>query len=286
MMKELLFQYRFDLDSFSGILGYVLIVIFFSWIISRIIRYLMVILINHRKMDRYGRTSIQFFRNSIKFFIGLLCVIFIIITVPTFRNKAAFIFSGAGILAAIIGFAAQAALSNLIAGAFIVIFRPFRVGDYIKLDEARVGIVEDITLRHTVINNFENKRLIIPNSVISTDSVLNHTIEDSQILSFNNFKIGIKADINLARQIIQEEALKLPKVIDNRTPEEIIKDINQIDVRVIDVYPDHIHIRAYVWICEPFSEFKIKCALKEAVHKRFIVEGVDLPIPIIKRLAI
>ncbi|SEB45002.1 Mechanosensitive ion channel [Tenacibaculum sp. MAR_2009_124] len=283
-MKDFLSKYQFNLDSFFGILGYVLVVVFVAWIVSRIIRYFIVLLIKHKKTDRDGRTSIQFFRNSVKFFIGIFGIVYIIITVPLFRSKAAFIFSGAGILAAIIGFAAQAALSNLIAGAFIVIFRPFRVGDYIKLDEARVGIVEDITLRHTVINNFENKRLIIPNSVISTDSVLNHTIEDFQVLSFNNFKIGLRGDIDLTRRIIQEEAVKLPKVIDNRTPEQVIEGIDQIDVRVIDIYPDHIHIRAYVWVSEPFLEFKTKCALKEAVHKRFIEEGVDLPIPIFERL--
>ncbi|WP_299108816.1 mechanosensitive ion channel family protein [uncultured Tenacibaculum sp.] len=279
-----IFKYQFDLDSFWGILGYIVMVVFISWLISRIIRYIILLFIKNRKTDRYGKTSILFFRNSVKFFIGIFALIYIILTIPTLRSKATLIFSGAGIIAAIIGFAAQAALSNLIAGAFIVLFKPFRVGDYIKLDETRMGIVEDITLRHTVINNFENKRLIIPNSVISTDSVLNHTIEDSYILSFNNFKIGIKADIDLARKIIQEEAIKLPNVIDNRTTEQVLENKNQVDVRVIDVHPDHIHMRAYVWLNEPFLEFKTKCSLKEAVHKRFLKEGVDLPIPINKIL--
>lgn len=275
-------SYRFDLDSFFGVLGYILLVSLVAWTVSRIVRAVIWQLIKHKKEDRFGRTSIQFFRNSVTFIIALLSIIYIIMSVPAFRSKATLIFSGAGIIAAIIGFAAQAALSNLIAGAFIVIFRPFRVGDYIKLDEARVGIVEDITLRHTVINNFENKRLIIPNSVISTDSVLNHTIEDSHILSFNNFKLGIKADIDLARRIIQEEAVKLPTVIDYRTPEQVMADIHQVEVRVIDIHPDHIHLRAYVWLNEPFQEFKTKCDLKEAVHKRFLEEGVALPIPIHK----
>ncbi|MCG8901987.1 mechanosensitive ion channel family protein [Tenacibaculum finnmarkense] len=280
-MNELL-TYRFNLDSFFGVLGYILLVIFISWIASRMIRYVIVQIIKRRKIGRYGGTSILFLRNSVKFFIGIFSIIYIISTVPAFRSKATLIFSGAGILAAIIGFAAQAALSNLIAGIFIVLFRPFRVGDYIKLDQERVGIVEDITLRHTVINNFENKRLIIPNSVISTDSVLNHTIEDSHILSFNNFKVGIKANIDLARKIIQEEAVKLPTVIDFRTAEQVMSDAPQIDVRVIDIHTDHIHLRAYVWLNEPFKEFKNKCALKEAVHKRFLSEGVALPIPIYK----
>ncbi len=269
-------------NDFWSIFGYIFIVIFVSWVLYRILRFFIVLYIKSRRKDRFGRTSIQFLRNSIKFFIGIFAILYIIATVPVFRSKAAFIFSGAGILAAIIGFAAQAAISNLIAGAFIVIFRPFRVGDYIKLDNERTGIVEDITLRHTIINNFENKRLIIPNSVISTESVLNHTIDDSDILSFNNFKVGLNADIDLARKIILEEVKKLNYVLDKSFPSEKVVAAYKTEVNVIDVTESFIHLRAYVWIDEPFQEFKIKCQLKELVHKRFLLEGVDLPIPIRK----
>lgn len=274
-------NFYFKLDSFFNIFIYILLVTLVAWLFSRLMRFAILLIIKSSTSHRFGRTSIMFLRNSIKFFIGFLAILFIVLTVPTFRSKATLIFSGAGILAAIIGFAAQAALSNLIAGAFIVMFRPFRVGDYIKLDENRVGIVEDITLRHTVINNFENKRLIIPNSIISSDSILNHTIQDSIILTFNNFKIGLNASIDLAKEIIQEEAMKIEGVIDNRTPEQVLST-PQIVVRLIEVYENHIHLRAYVWIDDPFSEFKVKCELKENVYKRFMKEGVDLPIPIHK----
>lgn len=273
-------SYNLELDSFWKILLYTLIVLFIAWIISRIVRYIIVQFIKRKKGDDFGKTSIFFLRNSVKFFIGIFALMYIIMTVPVFRSKATLIFSGAGILAAIIGFAAQSAISNLIAGMFIVMFRPFRVGDYIKLDEQRMGIVEDITLRHTVINNFENKRLIIPNSVISTESVLNHSIEDSHILSFNNFKVGIRADIDQAKEIIQDEAQKLEFVIDNRTPDQLLKNHPQIEVRVIEVLDSYIHLRAYIWLSNPFKEFKMKCDLKEMVYKRFKAEGVPMPIPV------
>lgn len=272
----------FKLESFWSIFLYALLVFFITWILSRIVRFFILKYIKRRKTDRFGDTSIFFLKNSIKFFLGLFAVGYLIYVVPSLRSKATIIFSGAGILAAIIGFAAQAALSNLIAGVFIVIFKPFRVGDYIKVDEERIGIVQDITLRHTIINTFENKRLIIPNSIISTESILNHTIEDSHILSFNNFKIGLNADVELAKKIIQEEALKLDHVIDNRTPDDVLTEEHQIIVRFIDVNESFIHLRAYVWLNEPFREFKLKCDLKEAVHKRFVAEGIDLPIPMRK----
>lgn len=209
----------------------------------------------------------------------IIALVVVVLSVPVLRSKATFIFSGAGILAAIIGFAAQAAISNLIAGAFIVIFKPFRVGDFIRLDESRVGIVQDITLRHTVINNFENKRLIIPNSIISTESVLNHTIEDSQVLSFNNFYIGIYADVDLARKIVQEEVRKLDYTIDN--PNSKISPLKEhVEVRMISTQNYRIHLRAYIWMNEPFEEFRNRAILAERVHKRFITEGVDMPVDI------
>lgn len=271
-----------ELDTFWSVLLYCLGVFFIAWVISRIVRFFIVKYIKHKKTKQFGGTSVFFLKNSIKFFLGLCAFAYLIYNVPSFRSKAAIIFSGAGILAAIIGFAAQAALSNLIAGVFIVIFKPFRVGDYIKIDDEKIGIVQDITLRHTIINTFENKRLIIPNSIISTESILNHTIEDSNILSFNNFRIGLNANIDLAKSIIQEEAVKLKYVIDNRTPDEVLTEEHQIIVRFIDINEGFILLRAYVWLNEPFQEFKLKCDLKEAVHKRYVKEGVDLPIPLRK----
>ncbi len=278
-MIELIKQY-IDVSTIEGIFIYSMVMIFISWILSRIFRFFLVKFLGvQEKKDQFGVTSLKFAKNSIKFLFFIIACLVIIATVPFLRRQATLIFSGAGILAAIIGFAAQAAISNLIAGAFIVIFKPFRVGDYIKLDIERVGIVDDITLRHTVINTFENKRLIIPNSIISTESVLNHTIQDSKVLSFNNLKIGMYADIDLARKIIQEEAKELEYILDYNVGDHTKE---AVQVRVIDIHEDYIHIRAYVWISEPFQEFRMKCKLKERVHKRFIIEGVDMPVPLRK----
>jgi small-conductance mechanosensitive channel len=85
----------------------------------------------------------------------------------------------------------------------------------------------------------------------------------------------------LVKKIIKEEALKFDGVIDYRTPVEVLTT-DQIEVRVVDIFESYIHVRGYIWVNDPLDEFIIKCALKEAVHKRFIKEGVDLPIPLRK----
>ncbi len=273
------FKSYIDVDTVEGILWYSLLVLFTSWALSRVFRFLLIIYLERKqRQKRFGVTTLKFIKNSIRFSFIIIGICVIIFSVPKLREQAGYIFSGAGILAAIIGFAAQSAISNLIAGLFIVIFKPFRVGDYIKLDDQRIGIVDDITLRHTVINNFENKRLIIPNSVISTESVLNHTIDDSKVLSFNNFYVGVHADIDKVREIIQEEASHLDNVIHHT----LETDVDTAEVRVIEIKEGYIHVRAYIWLSEPFAEFKTKCTLKEAVHKRFQKENVHLPIPLHK----
>jgi len=272
----------FDLDSTSGIALYSIVIIVICWVFSRLSRTLVILFLKRRfTKETFGETRLKFTRNSLRFVFGMIGVLIIIFTVPIYKEQVGYIFSGAGILAAIIGFAAKDAISNLIAGLFIVLFRPFRIGDYIKLDRG-MGIVEDITLRHTIINTFENKRLIIPNSVISTESVLNFTIQDAKIVSFNNFMVGLDTDIDLAKSIISEEASKLDFVIDNRTPKAVIEGSPEFDVRMMEVTDTAIHIRAYIWLSDPLEEFKMKSLFVEAVHKRFKKEGIPLPIPLRK----
>lgn len=272
-----------NIDSFWEILGFIIIIIFLTWLLSRVLRHILYKILSHKSKEE-KKTGYLFMRSAVKLVLGIIAIFYIIYTVPIFREKALLILSSAGVFAAIIGFAAQSAIANLVSGVFIIVFKPFRVGDYIKLDENRLGIVSDITLRHTVINNFENKRLIIPNSIISTESILNHTIQDSQILTFNNFILGMYADIDLARQIISEEAKKTPFMIDKRTEEEKSQGKSCIQVQVINTKESVIHIRAYVWIEGPKNEFSSKAFLRESVHKRFIKEGVNLPVPLLKMI--
>jgi len=54
------------------------------------------------------------------------------------------------------------------------------------------------------------------------------------------------------------------------------------DIRVVEVTETAVHLRAYIWLSEPVKEFKMQCYLKEKVHKRFLKEGIKLPIPLRK----
>ena len=118
--------------------------------------------------SKVAPTHYHFLKNAVALLWWVFGLIVIIYVVPSFRNLAVAIFASAGVLLAILGLAGQQALSNIVSGIFIVIFKPFHVGDFITIADKYTGTVEDITLRHTVITNFENRRVIIPNSVMST----------------------------------------------------------------------------------------------------------------------
>lgn len=224
-------------------------------------------------------TRYKFFKNTTSFIIWMIALATIVSFIPKLKTLAITLFAGAGILVAIIGFAAQAAFANIVSGVFIVLFRPLRVGDMIKVGTLDYGIVEDITLRHTVIVNFENKRIIIPNSVVSAETIINDTIEDTVICKFVEFGISYDSDVNLAMKIIQEVAEAHPLSIDHRTKKEKRDKLPVINVRVINFGDSSVNLRAYVWTNDPMTSYQMHSDINKTVKERFDREGVEMPFP-------
>lgn len=225
------------------------------------------------------QTNYQFLRNGISFFFFILGITLIFYTIPALKQLGLTLFAGAGILAAIIGFASQAAFANIVGGVFIVIFKPFRVGDVLKVGSNNWGIVEDITLRHTVIKSFQNERYIIPNSSINSDTLLNASIGEEKTCTFLEMSISYDSNIDLAMKIMVEEAEKHPKLIDNRSPEDIEKGTPKVVTRLIGFGDSSVNIRAYTWAEDPIAGFVMKTDLFKSIKARFDLEGIEIPFP-------
>ncbi len=238
----------------------------------------------HRFIDRkaldakYDPTNYKFLRHTISAVIYLVGFGLAIYAIPALRTIATSILAGAGIMAVAVGFASQAALSNIISGMFIVIYKPFGVNDKIEV-HGMSGIVEDITLRHTVIRNFENQRIIIPNAVISADVIVNSDLVDERMCKHLILGISYESDIDKARAIIQEEALKHPSCIDGRGPEDLQLGQDQVPVRVIEWAESSVQLKAWVWSNNQAEGFLMKCDLLESIKKRFDNEGISIPYP-------
>lgn len=229
--------------------------------------------------DNEDVTNLVFFKRSVIVLIYTTGISFAIYMIPQLRVIAASLLAGAGLLAVAVGFASQAALSNVIGGLFIVIFKPYKIGDRILVRTDLTGVVEDINLRHTVIRNFENKRIIIPNSVISNEVVINSNYEDSQICKFIDLGISYDSDIDLAKEIMRDEVEKHPLSVDVRTEEQIEAGEPRVPVRVILMGESSVNLRAWSWANNPPDAFVMECDLLESIKKRFDREGIEIPYP-------
>ncbi len=224
-------------------------------------------------------TNYSFLKNASGFIIYSIAIYFILVNIPALKNVTNTVFAGAGVLAAIMAFASQQAVSNIISGIFLIIFRPFRVDDVIEIEPLHKGVVEDITLRHTIIRNFENKRVIVPNNVINNAVIVNSDIADEMVRRQIDIGIGYGADMNKAIVIMKEEAHNHPLYRDKRTAEDLEKGVEAVEVRVVELGEYFVKLRAYVWTDDHVSGFRIHTDLNKTLKKRFDKEGIEFPYP-------
>jgi len=199
--------------------------------------------------------------------------------IDTLRTLATSLLAGAGIAAVAVGFASQAALSNIIGGMFIVLFKPYRINDRITLSSGRSGVVEDITLRHTVIKDFENRRIIIPNSIISNETLVNADLNDGRIIKWIDIGISYNSDVDLAKEIIRKEIMAHPLLIDGRNEEQLERGDPQVPVRVISLGESSVNLRGWAWVASQQDSAALGWDTLESIKKQFDKEGIEIPFP-------
>ncbi|MBN1850462.1 MAG: mechanosensitive ion channel family protein [Deltaproteobacteria bacterium] len=190
--------------------------------------------------------------------------------IPSLKALAGTVLAGAGITAIVVGFAAKSTLANLIAGLSLAIYRPIRIGDKINV-EGEYGTVEDITLRHTIVCTWQNRRLIIPNSKLDEMTLVNYSIVDPRMLCTLDLGVSYDTDIDFARKLILDEVDLCP-YRDKGTPEAP-------QVKVISHGDFSIGLRVYVWVKDVADDYSARFWLFEAIKKRFDKEGVEIPFP-------
>lgn len=258
----------------------VIITFAIATILSVILRKLM-----HIYITRYSEklktdpTNFSFLKNSVGFIIFTSAIIFVFYKIPYLKSIGTALFAGAGIVAVIMGFASQKAFSNIISGIFILIFKPFKISDIIEFKDGQKGVVEEITLRHTMIKDYENRRIVIPNSMISDETIINSNIQDEKIRKHILFSISYDSNIDLAIKIIREEAENHPLIIDNRSPKEKTDGIDLVVVRVVSLGDFSVDLKAFVWTAGNDGAFVLKCDLLKSVKERFDKEGIEIPFP-------
>lgn len=196
-----------------------------------------------------------------------LIVIMVVITalgqlgIPTAQFAA--LIAAAGLA---IGLALQGNLSNFAAGFLLIFFRPFKKGDYVG-GGGTEGIIEEIGVFTTMMTTPDNKLIIIPNSKLTADNIINYTAHDKRRVDLT-FIVGLQNPSPLVRELLLNVSSANSKVLKTPTPEALVKECN-----------GRLVWELRVW-CRTEQYWSVYFELTDAVGAQFIAKGVGGPIPL------
>lgn len=171
---------------------------------------------------------------------------------------------GAGALA--IGLALQGTLSNVAAGVMLILFRPYRLGDYVEL-AGRTGTVEDVNLFTTELTTPQNLRIIMPNGLAWGAPMVNFTAHPRRRVDLE-FGVAYDTDIDHAIAIIREVAAAEEHVLDDPPP--------QVNVTTLGNFSVTLLLRAWV---KTRDHLDMRYALTKHVKQAFDMKGIVIPFP-------
>lgn len=208
-------------------------------------------------------TLVVFGGNIINIAILAFVVIAAISKLGVETTSVAAVFAAAGLA---IGLALQGSLSNFAAGVLIVLFKPFKLGDFVDA-AGESGTVSDISIFTTTLKTPDNKTIIIPNGSISNGSITNYSAEANRRVDMV-FGIGYDDDIKKAKSIL-EKLIKADK--------RVLKD-PEYKIALSELGDSSVDFVVRPWVKrEDYWQFKWD--FTEAVKTTFDKEGISIPFP-------
>ena len=207
----------------------------------------------------------QFVDSVLKFALYFLLIFSIASKFGVDTTSVAALIASGGVA---IGLALQGSLSNFAGGVLILLLKPFEVGDYIIEDSnGKEGTVKEIQIFYTKLSTIDNKTIVIPNGMLTNNSLTNATAKDERRLDLK-LSISYSADLKKAKMLIEN-------II--RQDESILKD-DEIVVFVDDLADSAVVIGARAWVKN--EEFwPTKWRLLETIKLTLDEHGVEIPYP-------
>jgi len=165
-----------------------------------------------------------------------------------------------------IGLALQGSLANFAAGFLMIIFRPFKVGDYIE-GAGVAGTVEIIQIFTTQLKSPDNKTIIVPNAKLTADNIVNYTTKGTRRMDMV-VGIGYESDIDKAKAILEELVSH---------DERVLKDPPHT-IAVSELADSSVNFVVRPWVSVP-DYWNLWFDLTEKIKKRFDEEGISIPFP-------
>jgi small conductance mechanosensitive channel len=165
-----------------------------------------------------------------------------------------------------VGFALQGSLANFAAGVMLIIFRPFKSGDYVEAGGTS-GSVESIQIFNTVLNTPDNKKVIIPNGSIVGNNITNYSARETRRIDLV-FGIGYDDDLRKAKDILQKIVAENPKILKDPAPTVAVSELGDSSVNFV--------VRPWVKTSDYWAVY---FELVEKVKLTFDEQGISIPFP-------
>jgi len=238
--------------------------IILSWVLRRAIR----LLLERDRDQRIDRMAATFLSKVAVVFLWLFVTMLYAHMIPALDKLGTALLASVSVASIVIGLAAQSTLANFVAGISLIFYRPFRLGDRIQINAPtglETGVVEDVSLGYTVLQTFDNRRVIISNSVISNTVMVNLTAVHPRVMAIIPFSISYDANIDQARAIALELAVAHADV------EEVV------GCPVVLLNTSSVDLSLRVWCPDTTIAAGVRYDLTEAIKKRFDLEGIEIP---------
>lgn len=223
--------------------------------------------------------NMKFIENVIKAIVWVVGIASIASQLTAFSRVANAVLAGSGIMAAIIGLAAQESFANIFSGLFVSMFKPFDIGDRIRIvGDDTAGFVEDITLRHTVIRTYTNLRIIVPNSVIGKAKIENSTYSIGASYPIDvTIAYENKENRYKAMKIMEDIVTNHPLFYDNRGEEAKERGDKPASALCTTLGESGINLRILMWTESVVDNSKACSECRMKILDAFEDAGIEIP---------
>lgn len=246
--------------SWGPLLAAALATLIIGWIVARILTGILRRVMNRSNVD----ATLAGFAASLSY-IGLMTLVVIAALGKLGVETTSFIaVIGAAGLA--IGFALQGSLANFAAGVMLIIFRPFKVGDYVEAGGV-AGSVEEIQIFATLFKTPDNRAIVVPNSAITAGTITNYSAKETRRVDMV-FGIGYGDDMQKAKSIIADILARDERVLKDPAPTIAVSELAESSVNII--------VRPWVKTADYWA---VLSGTTEAVKTAFDAQGISIPFP-------
>jgi len=224
-----------------------------------------------------GRTpeGKRIMRNAQRFLQIIIYSIAAVLLLWTFKVDVTGLLAGLGVGALVIGFALKDFIENWVSGLLIISGKTYKIGDIIQVGDMK-GVVTEISLRTTKLKTYDRNEIIIPNSSLLKDRIVNLTGGGKETVASIIFSIDYTFNVEKAKKVIESVLRKHPRVVvDEKRKREIRFLVRNKEWAT--------EIESLFWINDPENEEFIKSQITETVKTRFEEARILPPIPSIIR---